>query len=94
MGLGNVNGGASYFIHAKKFIKKACELNSGRGCYFLASYFYDSDGMYGTAKKDLEKATQYYVKACELNDLFGCLALSSRLQTNKNSFNISLKLVN
>lgn len=80
MRLGNVSGKVEDFIRGRKYIEKACELNDGRGCYWLGE-FHKSGG--GTVKKDLKKAIQYYVKACELNEMFGCLSLVSNSQINK-----------
>ncbi|WQZ92470.1 sel1 repeat family protein [Helicobacter pylori] len=78
--LGNVSGKVEDFIRGRKYIEKAYELNDGRGCDLLGS-FYESGG--GTIKKDLKKAIQYHVKACELNEMFGCLSLVSNSQINK-----------
>ncbi|WP_233758689.1 tetratricopeptide repeat protein [Helicobacter acinonychis] len=51
-----------------QYFSKACELNSGSGCYFLAPFYYDGE----IVKKDLKKATQYYKKACKLGSEEAC----------------------
>ncbi len=38
MRLGNVSGKVEDFIQGKKYIEKACELNDGRGCYWLGEF--------------------------------------------------------
>ncbi|MDU9792404.1 tetratricopeptide repeat protein [Helicobacter pylori] len=78
--LGNVSGKVEDFIRDRKYIEKACELNDGRGCYWLGE-FHESGG--GTVKKDLKKAIQYYVKACGLNNGWGCNNLGDLYQNGQ-----------
>ncbi|GAA8810048.1 hypothetical protein HpRN110_03680 [Helicobacter pylori] len=72
MRLGNVSGKVEDFIRGRKYIEKACELNDGRGCYWLGE-FHKSGG--GTVKKDLKKAAYFYSKACKLGEQLACESL-------------------
>ncbi len=65
-----------YYIQAKEYFEKACELNYAKGCVNLGS-LYESEGLVieeknPRLKERLEKAVQYYSKACDLNYKFGC----------------------
>ncbi|WP_441699020.1 tetratricopeptide repeat protein [Helicobacter pylori] len=74
MRLGNVSGKVEDFIRGRKYIEKACELNSGNGCRFLGDFY--ENGKY--VKKDLRKAAQFYSKACKLGDQEACETLKEK----------------
>ncbi|MGN8519935.1 tetratricopeptide repeat protein [Helicobacter pylori] len=60
------------FTQAKKYFKKACDLQYAEGCTRLGISYYNGEGVKG----GLIKAIQYYKKACDLNNGFGCRGLS------------------
>ncbi len=65
-----------YYIQAKEYFEKACELNYAKGCVNLGSLYQGEGLVIGEKnprlKERLEKAVQYYSKACDLNYKFGC----------------------
>ncbi len=69
-----------YYIQAKEYFEKACNLNYAKGCVSLGS-LYEGENLVirrePRLKKRLEKAIQYYSKACDLNDKFGCSRLGA-----------------
>ncbi len=60
-----------YYIQAKEYFEKACELNSGGGCTALGDLYYDGEGV----EKNLIKAAQFYSKACKLWEQLACESL-------------------
>ncbi len=69
-----------YYIQAKEYFEKACNLNYAKGCVSLGG-LYEGENLVirrePKLKKRLEKAIQYYSKACDLNDKFGCSRLGA-----------------
>ncbi|GAA8243165.1 hypothetical protein HpNP101_06530 [Helicobacter pylori] len=69
-----------YYIQAKEYFEKACNLNYAKGCVSLGG-LYEGENLVirrePRLKKRLEKAIQYYSKACDLNDKFGCSKLGA-----------------
>ncbi|WRD10277.1 sel1 repeat family protein [Helicobacter pylori] len=75
-----------YYIQAKEYFEKACNLNYAKGCVSLGGLYEGENLVIGEnprLKERLKKAIQYYSKACELNEMFGCLSLVSNSQINK-----------
>ncbi|GHR33021.1 tetratricopeptide repeat protein [Helicobacter pylori] len=62
---------AKDYIQAKKYFKKACDLNNSVGCGNLGVLYYNGDGV----KRDSKKAVQYISKACKLGVQEICEAL-------------------
>ncbi|EAL0271225.1 sel1 repeat family protein [Campylobacter lari] len=58
------------YINAMKYYKKACDLNSGNGCFNLGAIYALGKGV----RKDTSKALEYFGKACDLKDDLGCQA--------------------
>ncbi len=72
------------FTQAKKYFKKACDLNNGRGCSELGMLYWSEKGVkkdkdnYKGGKKDKNnyiKAFQFFSKACDLQYAEGCTRL-------------------
>ncbi|GHR18871.1 hypothetical protein VN1249_01090 [Helicobacter pylori] len=65
-----------YYIQAKEYFEKACELNYAKGCVNLGGLYQGEGLVIGEKnprlKERLEKAVQYYSKACDLKDGEGC----------------------
>ncbi len=62
------------FTRAKKYFKKACDLNNGRGCSELGMLYWSEKGV----KRDKDnyiKAFQFFSKACDLQYAEGCTRL-------------------
>ncbi|MFS7887684.1 hypothetical protein ACMAV4_03880 [Helicobacter pylori] len=58
-----------YYIQAKEYFEKACNLNYAKGCVSLGGLYEDLViRREPRLKKRLEKAIQYYSKACDLKD--------------------------
>ncbi|WRF01685.1 sel1 repeat family protein [Helicobacter pylori] len=75
-----------YYIQAKEYFEKACNLNYAKGCVSLGGLYEGENLVIGEnprLKERLKKAIQYRVKACELNEKFGCLSLVSNSRINK-----------
>ncbi|WP_120885702.1 tetratricopeptide repeat protein [Helicobacter pylori] len=69
-----------YYIQAKEYFEKACELNYAKGCVSLGGLYEGENLVIGEnprLKERLKKAIQYYSKACDLNDEFGCSKLGA-----------------
>ncbi len=70
-----------YYIQAKEYFEKACNLNYAKGCVSLGG-LYDGENLVirrePRLKKRLEKAIQYYSKACELDYDGGCVIFLAR----------------
>ncbi|GAA8583339.1 hypothetical protein KYTH42_10270 [Helicobacter pylori] len=70
-----------YYIQAKEYFEKACELNYAKGCVSLGG-LYEGENLVirrePRLKERLKKAAQYYSKACELDNAGGCVILSTR----------------
>ncbi|MCQ2665524.1 sel1 repeat family protein [Helicobacter pylori] len=67
-----------YYIQAKEYFEKACNLNYAKGCVSLGGLYEGENLVIGEnprLKERLKKAIQYYSKACELEDGRGCGAL-------------------
>ncbi|GAA8489888.1 hypothetical protein KKKH50_05390 [Helicobacter pylori] len=68
-----------YYIQAKEYFEKACELNYAKGCVNLGSLYQGEGLVIGEKnprlKERLKKAVQYYSKACDLKDGEGCFLL-------------------
>ncbi|WP_187906545.1 tetratricopeptide repeat protein [Helicobacter pylori] len=71
-----------YYIQAKEYFEKACELNYAKGCVSLGGLYEGENLVIGEKnprlKERLKKAAQYYSKACELDDAGECVILSTR----------------
>ncbi|WP_033619834.1 cysteine-rich Sel1 repeat protein [Helicobacter pylori] len=67
-----------YYIQAKGYFEKACNLNYAKGCIELGG-LYEGEALVirenPSLKERLKKAVQYYSKACELNSGSGCYIL-------------------
>ncbi len=72
------------FTQAKKYYKKACDLNNGRGCSELGMLYWSEKGVkrdkdnYKGGKKNKNnyiKAFQFFSKACDLQYAEGCTRL-------------------
>ncbi|GAA7554911.1 hypothetical protein HpBHB45_08200 [Helicobacter pylori] len=67
-----------YYIQAKEYFEKACELNYAKGCVSLGG-LYEGENLVirrePRLKERLKKAIQYYSKACDLKDGDGCFNL-------------------
>ncbi|GHQ37879.1 hypothetical protein VN1222_01130 [Helicobacter pylori] len=65
-----------YYIQAKGYFEKACELNYAKGCVSLGGLYEGENLVIGEKnprlKERLKKAIQYYSKACDLKDGDGC----------------------
>ncbi len=75
-----------YYIQAKGYFEKACNLNYAKGCTELGGLYEGENLVIGenpSLKERLKKAVQYYSKACELDDDGGCFILLTRLATDK-----------
>ncbi|WP_283446627.1 tetratricopeptide repeat protein [Helicobacter pylori] len=74
-----------YYIQAKEYFEKACNLNYAKGCVSLGS-LYEGENLVirrePRLKKRLEKAIQYYSKACDLKDGEGCFNLGLIYELN------------
>ncbi len=74
-----------YYIQAKEYFEKACNLNYAKGCVSLG-YLYEGENLVirrePRLKKRLEKAIQYYSKACDLKDGEGCFNLGYIYELN------------
>ncbi|MGL2907890.1 tetratricopeptide repeat protein [Helicobacter pylori] len=74
-----------YYIQAKEYFEKACNLNYAKGCVSLG-YLYEGENLVirrePRLKKRLEKAIQYYSKACDLKDGEGCFNLGLIYELN------------
>ncbi|GAA7837708.1 hypothetical protein JP0186_00590 [Helicobacter pylori] len=68
LNLGMLSYDKQDFSKAKKYLEKACELNSGGGCGALGMMYENGRGV----EKNSKKAAQLYSKACELKDGWGC----------------------
>ncbi|WRB36323.1 sel1 repeat family protein [Helicobacter pylori] len=70
-----------YYIQAKEYFEKACNLNYAKGCVSLGGLYEGENLVIGKEnprlKERLKKAIQYYSKACDLNDKFGCSTLGA-----------------
>ncbi|WQW59052.1 sel1 repeat family protein [Helicobacter pylori] len=69
-----------YYIQAKEYFEKACNLNYAKGCVSLGGLYEGENLVIGEdprLKERLKKAIQYYSKACGLNDQHGCLILGA-----------------
>ncbi|GAA8220089.1 hypothetical protein HpKG35_01130 [Helicobacter pylori] len=68
-----------YYIQAKGYFEKACELNYAKGCVSLGGLYEGENLVIGEKnprlKERLKKAVQYYSKACELQNSMGCSSL-------------------
>ncbi len=75
-----------YYVQAKEYFEKACELNYAKGCVSLGS-LYEGEGLVigeknPKLKERLKKAVQYYSKACDLKDGEGCFLLGYIYELN------------
>ncbi|WQS69082.1 sel1 repeat family protein [Helicobacter pylori] len=74
-----------YYIQAKEYFEKACNLNYAKGCVSLGG-LYEGENLVirrePRLKKRLEKAIQYYSKACDLKDGEGCFNLGYIYELN------------
>ncbi|HEC1780509.1 TPA: sel1 repeat family protein [Campylobacter lari] len=61
------------YVKAEKYLRKACDLNSGNGCTNLGFMYANGQGV----KKDNFKAAELYQKACDLNNGNGCFNLGA-----------------
>ncbi len=70
-----------YYIQAKEYFEKACNLNYAKGCVSLGGLYEGENLVIGEEnprlKERLKKAIQYYSKACDLKDKFGCSKLGA-----------------
>ncbi len=75
-----------YYIQAKEYFEKACELNYAKGCVRLGGLYEGENLVIGEKnprlKERLKKAIQYYVKACDLKDGEGCFLLGYIYELN------------
>ncbi|GAA8215063.1 hypothetical protein HpKG25_06910 [Helicobacter pylori] len=75
-----------YYIQAKEYFEKACELNYAKGCVNLGSLYQGEGLVIGEKnprlKERLKKAVQYYSKACDLKDGEGCFLLGYIYELN------------
>ncbi len=60
-----------------QYLSKACELNSGNGCYALGAFYNDRKD------KDIKKVVQYLSKACELQNSGACSKLGAMQYVGK-----------
>ena len=79
----DVKSGAEYIKLAEQYMKKedklraiksstkACDLNDGKGCFYLGAFFESGEGV----KKDYLKASKYYKRGCDLNNNRACWRL-------------------
>ncbi|WP_257935532.1 Sel1 domain-containing protein [Campylobacter lari] len=56
------------YVKAEKYLRKACDLNSGNGCTNLGFMYANGQGV----KKDNLKAVEFHQKACDLNNGSSC----------------------
>ncbi len=65
-----------YYIQAKGYFEKACNLNYAKGCVSLGGLYEGENLVIGEKnprlKERLKKAVQYYSKGCDLKDGEGC----------------------
>ena len=61
--------GAQQYSEALPFCEKACNQNSGDGCFFLGFLYYIDQGY--------QQAKTYFEKACNLNVADGCLNIGN-----------------
>ncbi len=75
-----------YYIQAKEYFEKACNLNYAKGCVSLGGLYEGENLVIGKEnprlKERLKKAIQYYSKACDLKDGDGCANLGSIYELN------------
>ncbi len=75
-----------YYIQAKEYFEKACELNYAKGCVSLGSLYQGEGLVIGEKnprlKERLKKVVQYYSKACDLKDGEGCFLLGYIYELN------------
>ncbi|GAA9632607.1 Sel1-like repeat protein HcpC [Helicobacter pylori] len=76
-----------YYIQAKGYFEKACELNYAKGCVSLGGLYEGENLVIGEKnprlKERFKKAIQYYVKACELDNGNACLGILLRSYDGK-----------
>jgi len=60
-------------VNTLKYLHKACDLNYGKGCYFLGTFYEIGEG----TRKDYVKASRYYKKGCDLNNDVACYRLGN-----------------
>lgn len=70
LGLGLLYSEIKDFKNTEEYYTKACNLDSGRGCAFLASYVLEQ-------KQDYKVFEKYAYKGCKLHDSTACLLLSN-----------------
>ncbi len=63
---------------AIKYLSKACDLNEGLSCSFLAELYHQGK----VVKQDFQKAKKYFSKACDLNVSWGCMNFRSLYEKN------------
>ncbi len=71
-----------YYIQAKEYFEKACELNYAKGCTSLGELYCEGEKLVigeknPRLKELLKKSVQYYSKACDLKDGKGCVLLGA-----------------
>ncbi len=74
-----------YYIQAKEYFEKACNLNYAKGCTELGGLYEGENLVIGEnprLKERLKKAVQYYSKACDLKDGNGCFLLGYIYELN------------
>ncbi|WP_416136676.1 hypothetical protein [Helicobacter pylori] len=75
-----------YYIQAKEYFEKACELNYAKGCVSLGGLYEGENLVIGEKnprlKERLKKAVQYYSKGCDLKDGKGCFLLGYIYELN------------
>ncbi len=74
-----------YYIQAKEYFEKACNLNYAKGCTELGGLYEGENLVIGenpSLKERLKKAVQYYSKACDLKDGEGCSFLGLVYELN------------
>lgn len=57
-----------------KLLKKACDLNQEKACFFLSGIYLS--GIEGYVEKNLKEAYKLSLKCCELNNPYACANLS------------------
>lgn len=62
---------------AMEYMKRACQLGSGFGCYMLAGVY--MKGVDGIVDQDLSAALKYDFQACQLNFPLACANLNGAL---------------
>ncbi|XP_060828948.1 uncharacterized protein LOC132914129 [Bombus pascuorum] len=64
----------SQILLGMKLLKKACDLNQEKACFFLSGIYLS--GIEGYVEKNLKEAYQLSLKCCEFNNPYACANLS------------------